>query len=667
VDGDLGTSRLTATLRLGPEAATWRERAADLGLVLDGRDLPRLLAGVAPALAAPQGDRLAGGLRIVLRGVGTAKSGIASLAAVTAEGINTEYRGRLSIDDIGAVAFDGDVSLDLADLARGLALAGLPPQPLLKGPALGSIKLTRSADKLTLATDRLVVAGSTASGRLVVDPGPGGITRLAGDIKLDTASLPGLLAALGSTRQSGRQAEAQAAGAPSPWSDAPIDLGFVDRLAGSRIKLEIARLALTPGVAVQGARLDLTARTGGLVAQLAEAKALGGQASGLLALERAPAGVKLAIEARLAGARLEALSSVPAAEAPAAGGLAFSVKGTSAALTPRGLVVALAGQGEIAIDRAASRRWSPAAVSAAADAIIALKGEAPPGALRQMLELALAKEGIALGSPRLGLTLADGAVRAQPLTLATPKGRLTGNLAIDLDTQRFDGEWRIEPRGPAQPADAPPKPDLPAITIVYAGPFARLGAIEPRLDIEALEREVIVRKVEREVAELERLRRLDEERARQEAERIARERQLEEQRRLEAQQRAAAAAPGAGATPGDTGAPAAAPQSAAPATAGDPQPPVPIAPPVAPAGAPPPSASVITLPPAAGPADPATAASTVAPSQPAAGSLAPPLAVPPSTVEIAPITPPKGQPRPRPAQAPTKLDPFRQLRESGGG
>ncbi len=46
-----------------------------------------------------------------------------------------------------------------------------------------------------------------------------------------------------------------------------------------------------------------------------------------------------------------------------------------------------------------------------------------------------------------------------------------------------------------------------------------LTALEPKLDIDALEREVAVRKVEREVAELERLRKLDQDRARQDGSR----------------------------------------------------------------------------------------------------------------------------------------------------
>jgi hypothetical protein len=67
---------------------------------------------------------------------------------------------------------------------------------------------------------------------------------------------------------------------------------------------------------------------------------------------------------------------------------------------------------------------------------------------------------------------------------------------------------------------------LPGVTVSYRGPFAALGAIEPRVNSEALERELAVRRMERDVEELERLRKLDEARRREEAERQRR--QLEQ-------------------------------------------------------------------------------------------------------------------------------------------
>jgi hypothetical protein len=68
----------------------------------------------------------------------------------------------------------------------------------------------------------------------------------------------------------------------------------------------------------------------------------------------------------------------------------------------------------------------------------------------------------------------------------------------------------------------PDKPALPAVQVFYRGPVASVATLEPRIVTEPLERELGVRKMERDVEELERLRKLDEARRRSEAERLRR-------------------------------------------------------------------------------------------------------------------------------------------------
>ena len=89
-------------------------------------------------------------------------------------------------------------------------------------------------------------------------------------------------------------------------------------------------------------------------------------------------------------------------------------------------------------------------------------------------------------------------------------------MSLDLRTLDFDSEWRLDQKPSAGPAD---KPALPAVTVTYRGPIGSLGGLEPRIASEALERELSVRRMERDVEELERLRKLDEARRREEAER----------------------------------------------------------------------------------------------------------------------------------------------------
>ena len=93
--------------------------------------------------------------------------------------------------------------------------------------------------------------------------------------------------------------------------------------------------------------------------------------------------------------------------------------------------------------------------------------------------------------------------------------------------------------GPAAGLGTPrPRGDLAPLTVIYVGPIGEVASLTPRVDAEQLEQDIVVRKVERDVEELERLRQEDEKRARQEAER---QRAIDAERQ---QQQPAAPAPG---------------------------------------------------------------------------------------------------------------------------
>ncbi len=534
LDGVLAQSRIAGTLRLGKSQVGWRDRPTDVAMTLEGEAVRRLVAkAIGKALGTVKAGAADPVTKLTLRGIGSPQTGMVMLAAADGAGLSAAYRGRVVLDDQAAFGLNGEIHLDIADLARGLALGGLSPRPGLDGPVSGILQVERTGGRTKLASTVLRVAGVQASGQLMVEA-TDGFRRVTGDVKLDRGSLQGLFAAL----TSGASAEPNAADRRSPWTEAPLDLSLVDQSAGSRIQLQVGRLALAPGLEIGDAQVELAARPGGLDVRLADGKVHGGQVTGVISMEKASAGVKAVVEGMITGLRLEKLAQGPPA---ATGGLSANLKLQSTALSPRGLVVALAGGGEIRLSQVRLNKWTPTAVANAADAILALKGEIPPGALRAQLELAMRSEGVSIGSTRVPITVADGALRSQPLVVAAPSGRLTGRGAIDLDHMLVDGEWRMEPRTSSQPSGVVAKPELPAVTVSYTGPLAAFATLPPRLDMEALEREVAVRKVEREVVELEKLRKADEDRARnethrQEAEIKDAERQQAERLRLEALQ-----------------------------------------------------------------------------------------------------------------------------------
>jgi hypothetical protein len=200
------------------------------------------------------------------------------------------------------------------------------------------------------------------------------------------------------------------------------------------------------------------------------------------------------------------------------GEITFAGKGTS----PRGALSVLKGSGTLVLGHARLGALWPGAIGQAAEAALKADPDRLPGIVRQSLASGLG--GGALQLPEsFGLEIADGRLSIKPLVLETPEGRATGSAGLDLKTLAFESDWRLEQK-PATATGG--KPPLPAVTVTYRGPVAALGRLAPRIGSEALERELAVRRMERDVEELERLRQLDEARRRDEAERQRR--QLEQ-------------------------------------------------------------------------------------------------------------------------------------------
>jgi hypothetical protein len=152
-----------------------------------------------------------------------------------------------------------------------------------------------------------------------------------------------------------------------------------------------------------------------------------------------------------------------------------------------------------------------------------------------------ARAPLALGNRRVGFELANGILQSRPLVIDLPQARLTNRTVIELAGFKVDSEWRLEPKTP-RPAGKNQRTPLPPATIIYSGPLGDLQSLQMHFAVDALEQDLAIRKLEQDVEELERLRKLDEERSRSESDRA---------RALEAAAQAAATHAAAGQS-GDT-------------------------------------------------------------------------------------------------------------------
>ena len=191
--------------------------------------------------------------------------------------------------------------------------------------------------------------------------------------------------------------------------------------------------------------------------------------------------------------------------------MTFSSRG----LSPLGLVSGLTGSGSIDLGQARFAHLTPAAAESAIDMAMRSAPDALQAALRQRLAAGSAATIVTIGPRLMPFDVAEGTVRLRPVAIELNGGRVFVEARADLANFGFTGEWRVEtslapPAGTAKAAVA-----LPPIAFRYAGPLGKLGRIEPSLSSDRLEQEIAVRKLERDVDDLERLRKLDEERAKE--------------------------------------------------------------------------------------------------------------------------------------------------------
>jgi len=508
VDGELNGSGASLKARLDGGQSGWRTGPADLTAVVDSANAGAIAALLTKATnPAPPAGQQPG--RILLKATGIPAQGLATLASADAGDVAMSFRGQVVAAEAGNRAV-GDLEVRAADATRLAALAGLsPPLRLDAMPVSGSMRVALDGKDVVLERLGLRVGGSDVRGRMALSA-PGDRRRLEARLDVDELSLASLLTPLLDQRLAVTgTAESVLTGRRSVWPDVPFDGSALDVFEGS-LQLSTPRLVLAEGLTLDRASLDMVLSTGRIEVRRLEGSCLGGLCSAALRLDKVPAGVEVTGRLRLAGLKLEVVGG-SAASGTLAGELAFAGKGTS----PRAVMSVLQGGATIELADARLANLWPGAIAVAAGAALQAEPDNMPKVLRQALGVGLSGGQLALPA-RLEGAIADGHLTVKPFAVDTAEGRASGGASLDLKTLAFESDWRLEARSAAGLAEKAP---LPGVTVSYRGAAAALGALAPRIDADALERELAVRRMEKDVEELERLRKLDETRRREEAER----------------------------------------------------------------------------------------------------------------------------------------------------
>lgn len=528
-DGTARTTRLRIVARSSArQIDRWRGAPLEADIDVEGPDA-LTLAGLARARTPAAGLPSA---RLSVRLAGNPDKGLLAKAAIQTIGtseFSAAFDGRLATGEADT-AVTGKVDINLQDTAELMRLAGLPFAGSFRDlPIRGTLGVAQGKDGLLLALDRIAVAGARLSGTILRHPAG----TIDADIVADRVALRALTAALTARPAASTPAAIVPAAivAPAvPWPEEPFDLSAIK--SEMRLKLAARRLEIATGAVVEDAALSASIGPGRVDITSLTATLLEGRLNATWSMRGGPAATSATGRIELADLDL---ATIPFARQRGKGraSLALDIEGKG--YSPRSLVQSIGGKGALTVKGVQLPGLYPGAVVRAAQSYLA--AEAPPddAHLQALMRNALANNVLDIGDKVVPVAIENGALKVAQFRVTTADALLTNRSTLDLATFMADAEWRIEPRQ----ADMGTKrrDALPPVSIVFSGSAWELARTEPRVATDDLGRELTVRLMERDVDELERLRRLDEERSREEA---IRRKAVEEARAAEALARAAA-------------------------------------------------------------------------------------------------------------------------------
>ncbi len=552
-DGTIGSDRVRLEALTRGALTGWLEQWGRVTARFDGPDALETMRFI---VTAPLGQTV----KPQAKSAGAPAAGARSSVLLTATGTPSSGMKTFAKFDAGDLLdanFNGDVRLQPADPASGTAVLAawsgeadvrrstIRSLARLAWPALaphvgnvpvaGRLKLARTGNGYTISPTALTVAGTPIEGELMLSSnGKSSSTAITGRLSLGNASVPDLASLVLATQHGGTDDTQDPLAAdtdPSIWPSTPFRFQHLADVA-TDIAISIGRLRLASKTELANATWQLKTSGNGVAVRNFTARHGAGQLEAEGNFMRTPAGTRLV--GRLAGKDLSLGDFAPtvAQNGRLAGKASFEFGFEGQALSAHGLASQLSGKGSVRLAKVFVPGLTVEALTNLSRTII--DGTAEIETLEQQV-VALAREGlIEIGSPVLTATIGNGTLSLATIEVAAHEGHLRNQTVVDLATLKTDSAWQVTPA----PQPRPDAPDdfvaLPAVSVVYAGQVAELGDGEALINTDELQRELVVRKMEANVARLERLRREDEARAEAERERL---RQIEEeqQRSLEAE------------------------------------------------------------------------------------------------------------------------------------
>jgi len=531
VDGLAGRSRMEIFANANGHPENWTQAATNLRGQINGPAailLVRDIVGTNRAATASASSTLA------FKASGAGGDQVDARVTLTSDAGNLSYSGKIATASDG-LTWDGVVEVDSKDAAALIASVGLGSVDTGRLPVTGRINVVSRKDRLRIEPIALDAGGSRIDGS-VEFVGQAGQRRMAGALHATRLTAYAMFESLVSRRA----LQSADDGGSGVLPDRLFELSRLDGVSG-KLALTVDRLALGEKVGLASVTTTVSIGDGAIALEDIRGIAMAAPLSGRVRLAQQAGEVAGEGSLSIKGADLaQILGDTASGLVTGHADIALSFKGRAA--SPRGLVGNLSGQGSMDIgtlsiaglgtERVQSFLGERLRPARARDARIPEppRQEFAPDFLARVQQARLS-----VPARRIDVTFGDGAIKLQPVLLDLAEAKLTSISTIDLGSLRFDSEWRYELRQQGPRPKSANAALLPAAAVVFGGALGDWESVTTSVDTAALERELTVIRMEREVEELERLRRLDEERQREFERMRAQERIEMERRRQEAE------------------------------------------------------------------------------------------------------------------------------------
>jgi uncharacterized protein involved in outer membrane biogenesis len=415
--------------------------------------------------------------------------------------------GRLSFSGQGKPT--GDLRIDAKLAAGGLVasangtarVGGNEPATAVLATSLSAdVRLPHRADserKLPLAvTSRLTVkpgillfdelagtvVGIPVRGRL--EAGLGTPIKIDGQLDADDMNVPPLLAsAIGATTKD------ETAFSPEPFAG-----GAFDAVRG-RIRLGVARAALTPGLSARQVHANLRLDAGEIALEDVDGELAGGRVTGTVTFRRMVDGVGM--HGRLALADADAAALLPGeARAGVAGKVTLQFETDASGRSPAALIGSLAGTGTVSIAGAEIAGFDADAFNVV---IRAVDEETAIDAakVRDIMSAALERGSLRVERADAAFTIAAGDVRLSTAILHGDGADLNATGHFNLADRQLDARLTFSAAAPAGTSGGRPE-----VYVTVRGP---LGATQRATDATTLSAWLTLRAVDREARRIDAL------------------------------------------------------------------------------------------------------------------------------------------------------------------